>query len=224
MRLAVYFLLSALLGMAGYLFWPRSSMLSHFDAAPMAELQVGVWRHAAEKNQEQVFMDFYLILNGQYRLPPLPAGTAALSLLQAQRAFAEAADHADEEQALPFLQKSFSIMAETTGAPFDPTILARLELFTWSLARDCSKKRQLTAAITEKLALLHGGAARDYQAAATDFAHAARLKAGKNWSAALAAEIIAWQKLRLSLDSRSSEPLDQLPVLPSGGSSRSSQL
>ena len=76
----------------------------------------------------------------------------------------------------------------------------------------------------EKLALLHGGAARDYQAAATDFAHAARLKAGKNWSAALEAEIIAWQKLRLYLDSHSSKLLDQLPVLPSAGSSRSSQL
>lgn len=216
MRFIFYFLLAALLGMAGYLFWPRSSLLSHFDAVSMAELQVRVWRHAAEKNQEQVFMDFYLILNGQYRLPPLPASTAALSLLQAQRAFAEAADHADEEQALPFLQKSFSIMAETTGATFDPTILAKLELFTWSLARDRSRERQLTAAITEKLALLHGGAARDYQAAATAFAHSARLKAAKNWSAALKAEVIGWQKLRLYLD--------KLPAAPSAGFSRSSQL
>lgn len=216
MRFIFYFLLAALLGMAGYLFWPRSSLLSHFDAVSMAELQVGVWRHAAEGNREQVFMDLYLILNGQYRLPPLPASMAALSLLQAQRAFAEAADHADEEQALPFLQKSFSIMAETTGATFDPTILAKLELFTWSLARDRSRERQLTAAITEKLALLHGGAARDYQAAATAFSHSARLKAAKNWSAALKAEVIGWQKLRLYLD--------KLPAAPSAGFSRSSQL
>lgn len=168
----------------------------------MAQLQVGIWRHAAADKHSQAFWDFYRILNGQYGIPPIPALSAAWSTLEAQRAFAEAADQADEEQALPFLEKTFSVIAEKTASNLDPTIIARLELFTWSLARDRSKERQLTAAISEKLALLHGGAAQDYQAAASDFAHARRLAAAKNWSAASDAETAAWQKLRRQLDSR----------------------
>ena len=172
----------------------------------MAELQSGIWREAAAKRHARIFFDFYRILNGQYRIPPIPALSAAWSTLEAHRAFADAADQADEEQALPFLEKTFSIIAEKTDSKLDPTIIARLELFTWSLARDRSKERQLTAAISEKLALLHGGAAQDYQAAASDFAHARRLAAAKNWSAASDAETAAWQKLRRQLDTAKDLP------------------
>ena len=206
MRLVVKFSLAAIIALGGYLFWPRSSSLSGFDAASMAELQVGIWRHAAADKHSQAFWDFYRILNGQYGIPPIPALSAAWSALEAQRAFAEAADQADEEQALPFLEKTFSIIAEKTDSKLDPTIIARLELFTWSLARDRSKERQLSAAISEKLALLYGGAAQDYQAAASDFAHARRLAAAKNWSAASDTETAAWQKLRRQLDNAKDLP------------------
>lgn len=206
MRFVVKFSLAAIIALGGYLFWPRSSSLSGFDAAAMAELQVGIWRHAAADKHSQTFWDFYRILNGQYGIPPIPALSAAWSALEAHRTFAEAADQADEEQALPFLEKTFSIIAEKTDSKLDPTIIARLELFTWSLARDRSKERQLTAAISEKLALLHGGAAQDYQTAASDFAHARRLAAAKNWSAASEAETAAWQKLRRQLDNAKDRP------------------
>lgn len=185
----------------------------------MAELQTNAWRHAAAGKETQALFDLYYIFEGQYRIPPLTALSAAMSMLQARRAFASAADQADEEQALPFLEKTFSILGEKTGANLDPTIIARLELFTWSLARDPSKQSQLTAAISEKLALLHGGAAKDYRAAATDFAQAARLTAAKNWSVATEAESTAWQKLRRQLDTA-----DQRAAEPSAGSNRSSQL
>ena len=224
MRFVVKFSLAAIIALGGYLFWPQSSSLSSFDAASMAELQVGIWRHAAADKHAQTFWDFYRIFNGQYGIPPIPALSAAWSALEAQRAFADAADQADEEQALPFLEKTFSIIAEQTGSNLDPAIIARLELFTWSLARDRSKERQLAAAISEKLALLHGGAAQDYQAAASDFAHARRLAAAKNWSAASDAERAAWQKLRRQLDSRSQQPADHRAADPSAGLSRSSQL
>lgn len=206
MRFVVKFSLAAIIALGGYLFWPRSSSLSEFDAASMAELQVGIWRHAAADNHSQTFWDFYRILNGQYGIPPIPALSAAWSTLEAHRAFADAADQADEEQALPFLEKTFSVISEKTGSNLDPAIIARLELFTWSLARDRSKERQLTAAISEKLALLHGGAAQDYQAAASDFAHARRLAVAKNWSAASDAETAAWQKLRRQLDNAKDRP------------------
>ena len=224
MRFVVKFSLAVLIALGGYLFWPRSSSLSGFDAASMAELQTSAWRHAAAGKETQALFDLYSIFEGQYRIPPLPALSAAMSMLQARRAFADAADQADEEQALPFLEKTFFIIAEQTGSNLDPAIIARLELFTWSLARDRSKERQLTAAISEKLALLHGGAAQDYQAAASDFAHARRLAAAKNWSAASDAETAAWQKLRRQLDSRSQQPADHRAADPSAGLSRSSQL
>ena len=190
----------------------------------MAQLETNAWRHAAAGKETHALFDLYSILQGQYRIPPLPALSAAISMLQARRAFASAADQADEEKALPFLEKTFSIVSEKTGANLDPAIIARLELFTWSLARDRSKERQLAAAISEKLALLHGGAAHDFQAAASDFAHARRLATAKNWSAASNAETAAWQKLRHQLDSRSQQPADQRVADPSAGSSRSSQL
>ena len=224
MRFVVKFSFAVLIALGGYLFWPRSSSLSSFDASAMAELQTSAWRHAAAGKERQALLDLYRILEGQYRIPPLPALSAAMSMLQARRAFTSAADQADEEQALPFLEKTFSILGEKTGTNLDPTIIARLELFTWSLARDPSKQSQLTAAISEKLALLHGGAAHDYQAASTDFAHAARLIAAKNWSAATQAGTTAWQKLRHQLDSHSQQPADQRVADPSAGSSRSSQL
>jgi hypothetical protein len=205
-RFVVKFSFAVLIALGGYLFWPRSSSLSSFDASAMAELQTNAWRHAAAGKETQALLDLYRILEGQYRIPPLPALSAAMSMLQARRAFTSAADQADEEQALPFLEKTFSILGEKTGANLDPTIIARLELFTWSLARDPSKQSQLTAAISEKLALLHGGAARDYQAAASDFAHARRLAVAKNWSAASDAETAAWQKLRRQLDNAKDRP------------------
>jgi hypothetical protein len=223
-RFVVKLLLAVLIALGGYLFWPRSSSLSGFDAASMAELQSGIWRNAAAKRHARIFFDLYRILNGQYRIPPIAALSSASSMLRAQDAFAEAADQADEEKALPFLEKTFSIIAEKTGSNLDPAIIARLELFTWSLARDRSKERQLAAAISEKLALLHGGAAHDYQAAASDFAHARRLATAKNWSAASNAETAAWQKLRRQLDSRSEKPADHRAADPSPGSSRNNQL
>jgi hypothetical protein len=198
--------LAVFIALGGYLFWPRSSSLSGFDAAAMADLHISAWGHTAAGKHTQAFWDFYRILNGQYRIPPIPALSASWSALQARRAFADAADQADEEQALPFLENTFSILSEKTASNLDPHILARLELFTWSLARDRSKERQLAAAISEKLALLHGGAARDYQAAASDFARARRLAATKNWNAASDAETAAWQKLRRQLDTAKDLP------------------
>lgn len=203
MRFVVKISLAVLIALCGYLFWPRSGSLSSFDPVAMAELQTDAWRHASVGGEAQALLDLYGILQGQYGISPIPSLSAAVNLLQARRAFAVAADQADEEQALPFLEKSFSILGEKTGASLDPAIIARLELFTWSLARDPSKQSQLTDAFSEKLALLHGGAAKDYRAAASNFAQAARLTAAKNWGAAKQSESAAWQKLRRQLDAGS---------------------
>jgi hypothetical protein len=209
-RQILKFSLPVLIAIGGYLFWPRNGSLSTFDAAAIAELHVGAWRHAAAGDGARALLDHYGIPNGQHRMAPVPAMSASMDMLRAQRAFAEAADQADEERALPFLEKAFSIIGEKTGTNLDPAILARLELFSWSLPRGRSKESQLAAAISEKLALLHGGAAQDYESAASDFAQAKRLVAAQNWSAAVDAEASGWEKLRRQIDS--------------GGSRRSSQL
>ena len=209
MRLLLKFSLAALIGLTGYLFWPRSSSLSAFDAIAMAELHINLWRHAADREEIPTLFDLYGILNGQYRIPPIAASSAAVELLQARRAFTQAADQADEEKALPHLEKAFSIVGKKTGTNLDPAIIARLELFTWSLARDGSKERQLAEATSEKLALLHGGAAQDFQSTAAGFARAARLAATKNWSAANKAECTAWKKLSDLLETRSSNADNQ---------------
>lgn len=224
MRFLVKFSLAFLIALGGYLFWPRASSLAAFDPAAMAELHVGIWRHEATGDASRILSDLYGIFHGQYRIPPIPASSAAVEMLQARRAFAQAADQADEEKALPHLEKAFAILGETTGSHFDPKIMARLELFTWSLARDGSKERQLAEATSEKLALLHGGAAKNYQAAAADFTQARRLALGAKWDAASRAETAAWQKMRHQIDRSSTGAPTQRTAEPSAGSSRSSQL
>jgi hypothetical protein len=82
-------------------------------------------------------------------------------------------------------------------------VAARLELYTWMLAGDRAKRQQFTSAIAEKLALLYGGVAGDYQSAADAFAQSGRLIASKDWSRALQAESSAWRRLREILTARS---------------------
>jgi len=172
----------------------------------MADRQLAAQRHAdAGKNLQAIF-DFYGILHGEYRIPPLPAISAAFDRLRARRAFVEAADQADEEQALPFLESAISIIGEKTGTPLDPKIIARLELFEWSLARDHSKEHQLAAVISEKLALLYGGASNDYHAIAVSFATARRFAANQKWSNAEEAEAAAWKKLAERIAKPTREP------------------
>ncbi|MFM8763523.1 MAG: hypothetical protein ACKOEZ_01620 [Spartobacteria bacterium] len=203
MRLALTVVFVLLVAGAGYLFVPRTASLSAFDATAMAEAQTRMKQHEAAGENAAALLDHYSILNGQYGIAPIPAASASVAFLQAGRAFKEAADQADEEAALPFLEHAFSIIGTETGSKTDPAIIARLELVTWSLARDRSKERQLADAISEKLALLHGGTAREFQSTATDFARAARFTSAKNWHAAREAESAAWKKLRRLLDARS---------------------
>jgi len=194
---------------AGYLFLPRTASLGAFDATAMANAQTRMKRHEAAGENAAALLDHYSILNGQYGIAPIPAASASVAFLQAARAFKEAADQADEEAALPFLEHAFSIIGTETSIHIDPSIIARLELVTWSLARDRSKERQLTDAISEKLALLHGGTAKEFQSTAADFARAARFTSAKNWPAANETESAAWKKLRRLLDARSSNAESQ---------------
>lgn len=224
MRFPIKFSLAVLIALGGYLFWPRASSLAAFDPVAMAELHVGIRRHEANGGASRILLDLYGILHGQYRIPPIPAFSAAVEMLQARRAFAQAADQADEEKALPHLEKAFSIIDGATGSMADPKIMARLELFAWSLLGDETKQRQLVEAISEKLALLHGGAAKNYQDAAGDFAQARRFALAEKWDAASRTETAAWRKLQLQIDRSNALRADQREMEPSAGSSRNSQL
>jgi hypothetical protein len=199
----VRFVMVVLVGVAAYCFWPRAGSLGAFEPDRMARLQVEARRLEDGKKKEALFV-IYRIFEGQYGIPPLSAAPAAWHFSEALTLFDEAADHADGERALPFLERTFSILKEKTDGLFDASVVARLELYAWLLARDRGKQSQLAAVLSEQLALVHGGSARIYDSVAVDFARARRLAAARQWGAAMDAETVAWRRLRGMLD-RSSQ-------------------
>ncbi len=117
-------------------------------------------------------------------MPPVDAAQAAWNNLQAIEVFSVAADRADQERALPFLEKAFETLAASTGMAGDSRVAARLELFEWMLAADSRKRTELATVVAEKLALVHGVPAGSVESAAEPIAKGLGLRAQRKWSAA----------------------------------------
>lgn len=199
-RFFARFLLLVLLPVAAYCFWPRTTSLAAFRPIQMARLQVNMLRLAEEGKPRELLVTAYRLFEGEYKVPPLSAAPAAWNYSEALLVFHRAADQADQDLALPFLERAFAILGKTASSPFDVSVVARLELFGWMLAGDRSKQKQLAAVIGEKLALLYGGSAQNYEPVAAALATARRSAAENNWSKAGEAEGEAWQRLRALLD------------------------
>ncbi|MFM8364194.1 MAG: hypothetical protein ACKOAS_03495 [Verrucomicrobiota bacterium] len=144
----------------------------------------------------------YRVFQEEFHFSPIAAAQAAWQASQALRLFLDSADNADRERALEPLEKMFAIVRQETGADFDATVVARLQLYCWMLAGDTRKEAQLKSAIAEKLAMLHGGSASEFSAAAAAFAKADRLMLSKNMDAARQAGVSAWRRLAEQLKSQ----------------------
>ena len=126
----------------------------------------------------------YRLYEGQYRMPPVDAVRAAWNALQAIEVFSKAADRADQERALPFLEKALETVAASAGMAGDSRVAARLELFEWMLAGDSRKRGELATVVAERLALVHGVPAGSLERAAEPIAKGLGLRAQRKWSAA----------------------------------------
>lgn len=188
--------------LVAYLLWPRSPSLGAFRPAGIEALRSEAFRAARSGKTRAELVPLYRIFQEEFRFPPVAAAESAWQASRALRLFFDSADNADRERALVPLEKLFAIVRRETGSEFDASVVARLQLHCWMLAADPRKASQSRSAIAEKLALLHGGSASDYAAAATAFATADRMWLSKNAAGARDAGVSGWRRLAEVLKSR----------------------
>ena len=199
-------LLFLLLMVAGYLFWPRVPSLGAFRPHGIAALECEAFENAQARRPSAVLVSCYRIFQEEFRLPPIAAAEAAWNASKAMQLFLDSADNADRERALPYLEKNFEILRRETKATFAPAVVARLQLHRWMLAVDRGRQAQLSAAISEILAMLYGGSASDYEAASNAFAKEDRLLASKNPAEARQVAASAWRRLAEALQAARNHP------------------
>lgn len=181
---------------AVYLFWPRTSSLTEFDAVRMSELQMEIWKGAAGKKLQALIFPYFAVYQGQYNLPPISALKISFDSARAAHLFHTSPDAADQEKALLPLQTVFLTIKSNTKAGFDANAAARMELMIWMLRADHAKRAQLTTAWSESLAMLYGRSAEECLPAAKKFSIASKLADEEKWNEARASALEAWQIIR----------------------------
>ena len=179
-----------------YCFWPRTGSMAGFDPERMSDLQIDVWKAAADKKLPAPLLSLYKIYTGQYHLPPVSALKMAFNTSRALRLFYTSPDAADQEKALLPLQTVFVTLKSDTKSGFDPMAAARMEFMIWTLRADRAKRAQLTTAWSESLALLYGHTAEECLPAAKQFSIASKLADEGRWAEARAGVLEAWKNLR----------------------------
>ena len=189
---------------AAYALWPRQPSMGEFSPRGMADLDVAAWRDVSEGRRGAALLSFYRVYEGQYRLPPVDALRAAWSALQAVSIFLAAADRADQEGALPYLENVFGILSGATGMVGDGKVAARLQLFEWMLASDSRKRAELATVVAEKLALVHGVSAGSMEPVAAPLSKGIGLRADRKWRAAEGAMEKGFELLKTRLSEKES--------------------
>ena len=170
--------------------------MTGFDPERMSELQIAVWKTAADKKRQELIIPLYYVYAGQYHLPPISALKMAFDTSRALHLFHSSADAADQEKALVPLQTVFLTLKSNTKAGFDSDAAARMELMTWMLRSDHAKRAQLTTAWSESIALLYGCSAGDCLPAAKKFSIASKLAEEGKWDEAQSNILEAWQAIK----------------------------
>jgi len=198
-RIPWAWLLLALLpaiGVAAFLFWPRSPGLDRFAPAETARLEVALWKNGALGRRMPAIWAATRLYAGQFDIPPLVAMGMGWKASRAVSVFRAARDTSEQEAAIEFLLPLFLELKAQTGAPFDAEVVAGLELKTWMLAGDPTRQRELVSAIAEKCALVHGHLPEQCLPAAKKFAVALRKARVGQWAGALDADQEGWTELK----------------------------
>lgn len=199
-------LVLVLLAAGGYAVWPRHASMVDFSPRGLAELDVAAWRAVVEGRRVAAMGELYRIYEGEYGLQPLDAVYAAWNACRARVVFTGAADRADQEGALAYLENVYGLLAAKTGMPADSAVVARLELFEWMLASDTRRRGELATAIAEKFAVIHGAPAGVFERAAMTLAKGVGLRAGQKWGPAERELEAGLGQLKQRLEERVSAP------------------
>lgn len=189
-------LLLVLIGVAVYVFWPRTSSMTRFEPEAMAEIQMTIWKAAASKQPQGPILPLYHLYQDQYHVPPISSLKMAFDMSRALRLFSTSPDAADQEKALLPLQTVFATLKSNTQAGFDANAAARMELMNWMLRADHAKRAQLTASWSDFLGLLYGQSAEACLPAAKKFSIASKLAEEGKWADAQASSLEGWQVIK----------------------------
>ncbi len=181
-----------LIAVAAYCLWPRSTSLTDFDPARMAELQIQLWEQTEARSRTAMFFTLYEIFERQYRVPPIASAMMAFEISKARWMFELAPDPADQEKATEPLKTAFVHLKHATKLPFEPAVVAKMEVTTWTLVADHSRRATLTAAVSEMLAVLYNRPTSEMLPAAKLFARAMKAADEKNWTEARSLSSEAW--------------------------------
>lgn len=189
-------LVLAVIAFLAYCFWPRTPSLTGFDEQRMSEIQIAIWKEAAAKKHLSLIPPLFELYHQQYGITPVASMMMALDMARALSIFFNAPDASEQENALVPLRTFYVNFKNSTKSTFDPDALARMELGTWMLQADHSKRAQLTASISERFAVLYGLSAESCLPAAKRFAQARKDAEEGRWDEAKAASFEGWQALK----------------------------
>lgn len=189
-------LLLLVIGVAVYCFWPRTASMSGFDPEEMSDLQIAVWKAAAEKKLQAPIGPLFRIYHLQYHLPPVASLKMAFDTARALHLFQTSPDAADQEKALLPLQTVFVTLKSDTKSSFESSAAARMEFTIWTLRADGAKRAQLTSAWAESLALLYGHSSQECLSAAKQFSIASKLADEGKWGEARTNALEAWKAIK----------------------------
>ena len=188
--------LLCLIAFAVYCFWPRASSMTGFDPERMSELQIAIWKGAADDQKPSLVIPFFREYAGQYNVPPISALKMSFDTARALHLFHASPDAADQEKALLPLQTVYLTLKANTKAGFNPVAVARLEIMIWTLRADRAKRGALTTAWSESLALLYGHTAEECLTAAKQFSIASKLAEEGKWDEAQSNLLEAWKSIK----------------------------
>jgi len=145
----------ALVGL-GYALYPRHPDLRGFDPRAMARSETAMWRHYNERRYLFLFGDLYGNSRTQYGFSPWDSAKIAFAAARAAKAFQPSRSRSAAQEALPYLEDYFGLLARATPVPFDVKAAAKAELDWWQARRENIAPQTYGAMIARVSALLYG--------------------------------------------------------------------
>lgn len=126
------------LGLAAYIFWPRSAHLREFDADGVARLETRMWRSYYDHRYLALLLDLYALSRDHFGFSPADSLAIAWYAARAARTFQPTRSRAEAQKALPLLERYYTVIRAHAGETFDVHEAARTELDWWQLRRERS--------------------------------------------------------------------------------------
>jgi hypothetical protein len=144
----------------GYGIVPRHPDLRAFDPAAMARSETLMWRHYYERRYLSLAADLYVNSRTQYGFSPWESVKIAAAAARAAHAFQPLTSRTGAQEALPFLEEYFGLLARAVPVPVDIEAAARAEFDWWQARREAVVPKTYGAMIAQVRPFSMGAAAK----------------------------------------------------------------